>query len=233
LGAASSNAVATLLAAERELDHELRPEERYELCAEIGSDVPQFLIGGLSLGIGRGEQVFPLQDLRAMPMVAVAPGIGVSTPQAFRDWDKLMEYDAEPPQYGSGARLTHVEGSDRLDTFSQTVYRWLGHVHTGVPAEGGNLAEAPLLDLVRAGIENDFERVVFPQHPELREIKRALERAGASFSSLSGSGSTMFGIFESQEKAEAAARKFVEDGRRAYKTSTLPRGEYWKTFWVK
>ncbi len=40
-------------------------------------------------------------------------------------------------------------------------------------------AENPLLELVRAGIKNDFEEVVFPEYPELREGKLALERAGA------------------------------------------------------
>jgi 4-diphosphocytidyl-2-C-methyl-D-erythritol kinase len=250
LGAASSNAVATLLAAERELRFELPAEERYAICAEIGSDLPQFLIGGLTLGVGRGEQVFPLPDAAAdtpLHLAVVVPEVGVSTPKAFRDWDGLMGHAgggseaADKPLRKSGhdgprgqaAGLTGKAAFDRLDTFSHTIYRWLSHVHTGVPAQRRSLAEAPLLDLVRAGIENDFERVVFPQHPELREIKRALERAGATFSSLSGSGSTLFGAFDTKENAEAAAQRFVQDGRRACVTSTLSRREYWQSFWVK
>src|SRR5215472_789777 len=55
LGAASSNAVATMLGLEKALKRELPPAERLRLAAEIGSDVPLFLVGGTVLGIGRGE----------------------------------------------------------------------------------------------------------------------------------------------------------------------------------
>jgi 4-diphosphocytidyl-2-C-methyl-D-erythritol kinase len=223
MGAASSNAVATLLAAERELKFELEAEERYEICSEIGSDVPQFLVGGLSLGIGRGEQVFPLPDLPAIPAVVVTPSVGVSTPQAFADWDKLLE----------SGHLTPQSQSAKMETFSHAVYRWLNGHHTGVSPSGGNRAETPLLDLVRTGIANDFERVVFPSQPDLRELKRGLERAGALYASLSGSGSTLYGLFGTTEDAERAARKLTSEGHRAYATYTLPRHDYWDSFWVR
>ena len=76
---------------------------------------------------------------------------------------------------------------------------------SGVPAFGGDRAETPLLDLVRTGIENDFERVVFPEYPELREVKVLLQREGAQYASLSGSGSTLYGLFASADEAQAAA----------------------------
>lgn len=44
-------------------------------------------------------------------------------------------------------------------------------------------------------IRNDFEESVFPQYPELSEIKQTLYREGAVYASMSGSGSAMFGIF--------------------------------------
>ena len=201
----------------------LEPEERYAICVEIGSDVPQFLVGGLSLGIGRGEPVFPLPDLAPIPAVVIAPRTGVSTPKAFSDWDKLL----------AAGELTKASQSSKLNVFSHSIYRWLGSIHTGVSALGGNRAEAPLLDLVRTGITNDFERVVFSQHPALREIKRSFERAGALFASLSGSGSTLFGLFDSTAGAEIAAAQLVKDGHRAYATATLPRREYWESFWIR
>ncbi len=45
---------------------------------------------------------------------------------------------------------------------------------TGRMGLGNDLAENILLSLVRTGVENDFEEVVFPEYPSLREIKRLL-----------------------------------------------------------
>ena len=63
MGAGSANAAAALIGLERELVA-LPEAERLELAAEVGSDVPLFLIGGAVLGTGRGEQVAAMQDLR-------------------------------------------------------------------------------------------------------------------------------------------------------------------------
>ena len=57
------------------------------MAAEVGSDVPLFLIGGTILGLGRGEEVYPLPDLPSSPCVIATPKIGVSTPKAFAKWD--------------------------------------------------------------------------------------------------------------------------------------------------
>ena len=56
MGAGSANAVAALLGLERELGLALPGPERLELAAEVGSDVPLFLLGGTVLGLGRGER---------------------------------------------------------------------------------------------------------------------------------------------------------------------------------
>ena len=56
--------------------------------------------------------------------------------------------------------------------------------------------------------ENDFERVIRKTYPEIGDIKRRLLNAGALFSSLSGSGSTVFGIFNNIQKAELTLREF-------------------------
>jgi 4-diphosphocytidyl-2-C-methyl-D-erythritol kinase len=99
------------------------------------------------------------------------------------------------------------------------------------------LAEDAFLALVRTGIENDFEEVVFPQYPLLREIKRELmgvdSGAPATYAALSGSGSALFGLYRSQADAEAAQRRVQASGCKALLTETLPRPEYWQKMFAE
>jgi len=225
LGAASSNAVATMVAMEIALKKKLSGVARLRIAAEVGSDLPLFLVGGTSLGVGRGEEVYPLVDLPTIPMVVVTPEVGVSTPRAFADWDAIAK---------RGQRLTEPPASDRLFEVGCALSAWLtdsnkgGYPNTGASAKGGSRGEKLLLDLVRTGIGNDFERVVFPEYPELRDIKGALERAGAKYASLSGSGSTLYGLFRSPADAARAASRLLKQGLKAVATSTLTRQQYWK-----
>ncbi len=231
LGAASSNAVATMLGLERELGATISDEEKLRIAAEVGSDLPLFLIGGTVLGVGRGEDVHPLRDLPPLHLVVVTPPVGVSTPAAFARWDELV--GREPELTGTDATGTINEfGRAQLAWLSESVFSQAASASepaSGVPAVGGDRAETLLLDLVRAGIENDFERVVFPEYPELREVKRVLQREGARYASLSGSGSTLYGVFASGEEAQAAAARITAAGYAAVATTTLTRDEYWKS----
>jgi 4-diphosphocytidyl-2-C-methyl-D-erythritol kinase len=235
LGGASGNAVACLLGLERALKKELSAAQRLRIAAEVGSDLPLFLVGGTVLGVGRGEEVYPLPDFPAVACVIVTPEIGVSTPKAFADWDLLV---ASGPQ-GLKPKLTLHSSSDRMGEFGRVLSAWLGRLSqskvktgrtsSGVPvSKGRGRAGNPLLDLVRTGIENDFERVVFPKYPELREVKSVLERAGAVYASLSGSGSATYGLFASRVAAEKAAARLRRDGVPATATTTLTRPQYWK-----
>ena len=236
MGAASSNGVATMLGIEKLLKKSLPLADRLRIAEEVGSDLPLFLIGGTVLGIGRGEQVFPLPELPPINVVVVTPDRGVSTPKAFTAWDGLFAEVGRRETAKSGASLTVSGQTSRLNEFSREVYALLcgglsagfSAAASGVSAKGGNRAEAPLLDLVRTGIENDFERVVFDQFPELRDVKRALERVGSKYASLSGSGSTLYGLFGSKAEAENAAAKLNEQDIPAVATATLSRAEYWK-----
>jgi 4-diphosphocytidyl-2-C-methyl-D-erythritol kinase len=231
LGAASSNAVATMIGLERALKKKLSAAARLRIAAEVGSDLPLFLVGGTTLGVGRGEEVYPLADLPSAAMVVVTPEVGVSTPRAFADWDVLVESGAELQALVSTRdhELTRAEASDRLLEVGCVLSAWLsGLPNTGAPRKGGSRAGNLLLDLVRTGIENDFERVVFPQYPELRDIKGELERAGSRYASLSGSGSTLYGLFRSPGDAAKAAGRLRKQGLKAVASSTLTRRQYWK-----
>ena len=256
LGAGSGNAVAALIGLERALKKRLPSTEKLCLAAEVGSDLPLFLVGGTVLGVGRGEEVYPLPDLPPTVCVVATPEIGVSTPQAFADWDRMMAGEAAggsvelcsakaspydftssklrslPRRSGAPAepsKLTLQAPSDRMIGLGREVSAWLSGPLSGVPVrKGRGRAETSLLDLVRTGIENDFERVVFPKHPELREVKAVLDREGAFYASLSGSGSALYGLFRSRAAGERAAVRLRRNGIGAVVTATMTRRQYWQ-----
>ena len=248
LGAGSANAVAALIGLESALKKKLPGAERLRIAAEVGSDLPLFLVGGTVLGVGHGEEVYPLPDLPATACVVATPEIGVSTPQAFADWDAMIAKgtaelrSARTAEGGRphvdradhGVKLTPQAPSDRMLEIGRVVSAWLsGQPLSGVPvSKGRGRAETSLLDLVRTGIENDFERVVFPKYPELRKVKSVLERCGAFYASLSGSGSALYGLFRSRTAAEKAVARLRREGIPALATTTMTRQQYWKKFLV-
>ena len=67
---------------------------------------------------------------------------------------------------------------------------------------------------------NDFEDVVIPRYPEIRELKEAMLKSGAIYSSLSGSGSTVFGIYNNYDQALEASKKI--DQKKYQITVTSP-----------
>jgi 4-diphosphocytidyl-2-C-methyl-D-erythritol kinase len=248
LGAGSANAVAALIGLEAELGmaEEIRrvppvgriaqrswEEKRLEIAAQVGSDVPLFLIGGTILGLDRGQEVYPLPDLEPRWCVIAVPAIGVSTPQAFRDWDSLCEAEG----------LTPKASTDKLNELSRAyASAFAGAIpgvkhagSSGVLSRGEDLAGPQESALVRTGItswiQNDFERVVFPQHPSLAEIKRLLAANGtpeaALHASLSGSGSALFGLYLTRKHAQAAQERLTAAGVENQITQTLPRSKYW------
>jgi 4-diphosphocytidyl-2-C-methyl-D-erythritol kinase len=64
------------------------------------------------------------------------------------------------------------------------------------------------LSNLKNNIVNDFESVVFESHPKIKEIKDRMYDLGAEFSLLTGSGSTVFGIFPDISSAQNASREF-------------------------
>jgi 4-diphosphocytidyl-2-C-methyl-D-erythritol kinase len=232
LGGASGNAIAAVMALERALQKRLSDEEQLRLAAEVGSDLPLFLLGGTVLGTGRGEEVYPLPDFASVSCVIATLPIEVSTPMAFAEWDSFVARRGR-------SELTQAQLSDKLLKFGRSLAASLGQrtdrkyksskVLSGVSAPSGRgRGESPLLDLVRTGIENDFEQVVFPKYPELGEVKRALERAGAFHASLSGSGSAIYGLFENPVLAAKAGRRLMNRGIPAAVSRTLTRHQYRK-----
>jgi 4-diphosphocytidyl-2-C-methyl-D-erythritol kinase len=244
LGAGSGNAVAALLGLDAELGTSFSGlfTQKLELPAKVGSDVPLFLIGGTVLGVDRGQEVYPLNDIEPTWCVVAVPEIGVSTPQAFRDWDALCASEGLTAEAGT-ARLEKLSRNYASAFRGEIPKGGFGEGSSGVFSVGKDLAgpqeTTHRSGLVRTGImswiENDFERVVFPQHPSLAAIKRFLAGPGtpeaALYASLSGSGSALFGLYLTRGDAEAAQERIGSQVQnlsvKTTLTRTLPRSAYW------
>ena len=83
LGGGSSDAAATLVLLDAMWGLHLEPSVLRRLAAELGSDVPFFLTGGLALATGRGEIIRPLPDLAEYGVVVCTPPIEISTADVY------------------------------------------------------------------------------------------------------------------------------------------------------
>jgi 4-diphosphocytidyl-2-C-methyl-D-erythritol kinase len=84
LGGGSSDAAAALIALSRFWGLSPAAAQLHDLASRLGSDVPFFLQGGTGLGIGRGEEVYPLPDFPESCLAVVFPGVHVNTAEAYR-----------------------------------------------------------------------------------------------------------------------------------------------------
>ncbi|HTU48754.1 MAG TPA: 4-(cytidine 5'-diphospho)-2-C-methyl-D-erythritol kinase [Bryobacteraceae bacterium] len=187
LGGGSSNAAAVLLALPALANKHISQPDLFRLAESLGSDVPFFLQGGTALGLGRGTELYPLPELPAQPALIVASGIHVSTREAYaalgREGYSASVRDVADP-------LTSSPESPILREF-QTIAWTL---------DGSGLDRLPLT--------NDFEKAVFKMHATLPALARKLRRLGARPVRLTGSGSALFGVFNSVEASQAAASEF-------------------------
>ncbi len=85
LGGGSSDAAAALLGYLRLTGKRIDPVRLLAIAASLGADVPFFLFGGCALGVGKGEEIYPLPDLPTSTYLIVSPNsIHVPTPDAYR-----------------------------------------------------------------------------------------------------------------------------------------------------
>jgi 4-diphosphocytidyl-2-C-methyl-D-erythritol kinase len=192
LGGGSSNAAATLLALIKLWQIAMDEAELIRIAASLGSDVPFFLLGGTALGVGRGEEVYPLEQVHCEHLVLVNPGFGVPTRDAYEKLSRLTSSEAAP-----------------IIPF------------TLLAAKG--ISELPLV------ARNDLEAPVLAAYPEIAEVKQRLLSLGARHALMSGSGATVFGVFDNSEmagRAEAEVRKF---GYWAERVHAVDRQEYHAT----
>ena len=178
LGGGSTDAAAMLLALPALLDHPTPLTTLHHLATQLGSDPPFFLLGGTALATGRGEILESLPDQPNIHGVLLAPGLHISTPDAYRALSR-------PSQSG----LTERSQVGIMERFRSLV-RSLHEIQQ--PAVWARFCE------------NDFEPVAFTQHASLQILLDRITATGAQPAVMSGSGSTLFGLYASAEAAAAA-----------------------------
>jgi 4-diphosphocytidyl-2-C-methyl-D-erythritol kinase len=189
LGGGSADAAATLLGLVKLWKLPVRTSQLTDLAATLGSDVPFFLSGGTALGLGRGDEVYPLADLPRHWIVLLVPGFGVSSADAYR-W-----YDNEREVAGGATR------------------REAQYVPGPWPSRAAQMI-------------NDLETPIARHHPEIDQMRSALRRSGALAAAMTGSGSTVFGLFQRRRDATAAVGRLAGGTWRALLTESLGRGSY-------
>jgi 4-diphosphocytidyl-2-C-methyl-D-erythritol kinase len=96
LGGGSADAAAALVALARAWRASITPKQLTDVAATLGADVPFFLAGGTALGLGRGDEIYPLMDLPRHWIVLLIPGFGVSSGDAYRWYDEEREPGRTP-----------------------------------------------------------------------------------------------------------------------------------------
>jgi 4-diphosphocytidyl-2-C-methyl-D-erythritol kinase len=187
LGGGSSDAAAVLLALPALAGRKIPLPKLSDIAAQLGSDVPFFLLGGTAAAIGRGTELFPLPDTPTAEGVLVAPEIHVNTADAYR---------------ALSPRLTSASQENKIFSFQSLTW------------DPSSVAAA----------RNDFEEVVFEQYPALRKIKQRLVRAGASAALMSGSGSSLFGLFRDRNRISRAMESL--EGNKTFRFSSVSRVRY-------
>jgi 4-diphosphocytidyl-2-C-methyl-D-erythritol kinase len=131
LGGGSSNAAASLFGYLQLVGRKLPMAVLIELAASLGADVPIFLFGGRALGAGRGDEIYPLPDIKKLVLLIVAPrDIRVPTPDAFRwlnaplrDATTLTKLAADPKLWEFCALSWSAQGNGLSNDFEKPVFK--------------------------------------------------------------------------------------------------------------
>lgn len=126
LGGGSSDAAAALVGYLRLVKKKLPRERLFAIAADLGADVPFFLEGGRALGIGKGDEIYPLPNLPKRHFLIVSPkSIHVPTPDAYR-WlnaSQLTNSLANPKLYEFCALAWSLQGGPLLNDFEEAVFQ--------------------------------------------------------------------------------------------------------------
>lgn len=185
LGGGSGNAAGALLALNCLWDLGLTPDELQPVAAELGSDVPFFLVGPTAIGKGRGELLTRMEPCPKFHVLLLTPHLSVSTADVYKRLN---------------LKLTSTQNNIKI--LSKILSK------ADINSLGGHL-------------HNDLEPVVLEGFKEVRVVWEHLQAQNAQGVLVSGSGSTVFGIFSDSRQAKKAEAQSIAEDWNTYLTETV------------
>ncbi len=182
----SADGAATLLCLNKAMGDPLTLDELCRLGSQLGADVPFCIVGGTMYADGKGDRLSPFPKMPKCTIVAACEGEGVSTPWAYRLMDETYGF------FGEG-KYTPRNTESLKNALSS-----------------GDIKQ------IAENMYNIFEEPVLSQRPIAAEIKSLMLSGGALFAMMSGSGPSVFGIFEHETDAEKAVVLLEKNGYKGY-----------------
>ena len=183
LAGGSSDGAATLLGLNSLWELSLTKRQLVNLAAELGSDIPFCLDGGIQLCFGRGEKLEPVKALNSAKAVILVkdPTVSVSTPWAYGRSKKMK-----------GNSYLKSESDFELRRQQLREQSWLC---------SSRYSDKPLL-------KNDLQQIVAPEFPAVQKSLKILsELPGSVGFAMSGSGPSCFALYSTYEEAKAVLEK--------------------------
>ena len=183
LAGGSADAAAALVALDALWGTRATRGDLARLAAQLGSDVPFSLLGGVALGTGRGEQLSPVLARRRWDWVLGIAGDGLSTPTVYAELDALRSAGTLPD-------------GEVLDSTEPVI----AALRSGPPSA------------LAAALSNDLQAPAVRLRPELRRALHAATEAGARASLVSGSGPTVAALADDEPAAVRLAAELAGAG---------------------
>ncbi len=198
LGGGSSDAASALIGLNELWHAGLDAPQLADIGATLGSDVPFFFHGPSSVCSGRGEVVRPIAAPAAKWAVLVMPRTRISTASVYATFDAMGRH--------AMARRGTEWGSDESVVNEPDWNAW------------ARLDAGSLLHL----LVNDLEAAAFAIEPSVGQLRASLEEQLSRPVRMSGSGSTLFTLFDTREQTEHAARQLATVDARVEVVNVVP-----------
>lgn len=197
MGGGSADAAAALLAVDELWCTGVDGEALLHKAAELGADIPFALIGGTAIGVGKGDDLEPIDDVNQLHWVLVPMDVGLSTPRVYAKLDEIRAARGENPE------LVATPSKPR-ELISALQF--------------GDARE------VARYLHNDLQEAAVALMPELSITMHAGLAAGALAAMVSGSGPTVAMLAESAAAAQSIANHLAFEGYIAIPTHGPAKG---------